>query len=392
MRLAIVVPRYGPEIVGGAETFARQMAEHLLPAGFAVEVLTTCTDNVGLGKNVFPAGSTAINGVRVHRFPIDPRFRDERRFHELTAKFIHHLPMTVDEEYEWIDMNAHSPALYHHLIRHGEGFDFLLFVPYLYGITFYGTTLWPGRSILWPCMHDEPFAYLLATRLMINACRGIMFNSEPERRLVHEKLGIQHPRSCVVGGGIEAGPADPQRFRSRWSLAEPFLLYAGRIELTKNVLELVTFFIEYKQHRPGPLKLVLMGEGLLDIPTHPDVISIGFQNEHDKHDVYAAATLLVQPSLLESFSIVIMESWLAGVPVLVHDQCEVTRYHVLRSNGGLCYAGFAEFAATLDWMLERPAARARMGALGRAYVRQEHNWDAVLDRFRAALAIWQRAG
>jgi glycosyltransferase involved in cell wall biosynthesis len=106
-------------------------------------------------------------------------------------------------------------------------------------------------------------------------------------------------------------------------------------------------------------------------------------------DVFAAATALVQPSSMESFSFVIMESWLVGVPVLVHGDCAVTRYHVLRSNGGLYYTNFEEFVDVLDWLLAHPAECAQMGNLGCAYVRREYNWEVVIDRFRSATAIWR---
>ncbi len=388
MRLGIVVPRYGPDILGGAESFARKLAEHLPSPEFEVVVLTTCMNNVGSGENVYPAGWTHINGVSTCRFPVDHRFRNVARFHELTTRITRNIPLTVDEEYEWIDQNPHSPALYSYLVRHGPSFDLLLCVPYLYGITIYASALWPERTVLWPCLHDESFAHFLAVRLMLTSCRGLMLNSEAEETLLRDRLGILHPRTCIVGGGVEEYQADPARFRHRWRLREPFLLYAGRLDEGKNLPELVRFFAAYKEQRPGPLKLVLMGAGSFSPPPHPDIIPIGFQSERDKLDVYAAATLLVQPSLMESFSIVLMESWLAGVPVLVHGGCDVTRHHVERSSGGLWYASLAEFIGALDWLMDHPAQRKRMGELGRAYVRREYNWDTVLNRFRAAIRVW----
>ncbi len=159
----------------------------------------------------------------------------------------------------------------------------------------------------------------------------------------------------------------------------------------KNVLQMVGYFTEYKRLHPGPLQLVLMGAGPLAIPAHPDIIQVGFLTTREKLDAFAAATVLCQPSLLESFSIVLMEAWLAGTPVLVHGDCEVTRYHVLRSNGGLYFTSADEFAGAIDWFLAKQVQGASMGKLGRAYVMREYDWATVLARFRAALEVWSHS-
>ena len=102
-----------------------------------------------------------------------------------------------------------------------------------------------------------------------------------------------------------------------------FILYAGRKEAGKNVPLLIDFFARYKKHRKNELKLVLIGSGTIEIPSEnrSDIIDLGFVPLQDKYDAYAAATFLCQPSLNESFSIVIMESWLCKSPVLVHAKC-----------------------------------------------------------------------
>jgi len=389
VRLAFVVPRYGEEVLGGAETAARELAERLAHTGISVDVMTTCAAGLRSWQNVYAVGCSYANGVNVHRFPVDHRIRNMQRYWELLAKFANGWPASVDEEYEFIHQSAHSPALYAHLARVGRDYEFLILIPYLFGITYYASTLWPRRTILWPCLHDEPFARFQATRLMLNSCRGIMFNCKPEMMLAETRLGVRNPGSCVVGLGLTAHAASAQRFRSRFGLSGPFVLYAGRLEGMKNVLQLLDFFEGYKRLNPGPLKLVFVGDGELTIPAHPDVVRLGFLDVQDKRDAFAAATVLCQPSLMESFSIVVMEAWLAGVPVLVHGDCDVTRYHVLQSNGGLYYSSFDEFTATLDWILEHPAERRLMGELGRAYVLREYNWEAVIARFRQALRLWQ---
>jgi glycosyltransferase involved in cell wall biosynthesis len=171
-------------------------------------------------------------------------------------------------------------------------------------------------------------------------------------------------------------------------LRDPYILYSGRLEGSKNVPLLLGYFIEYKARRPGLLKLALMGSGPEPIPAHPDIVSLGFRQGQAKLDAYAAASLLCQPSVNESFSIVIMEAWLSGVPVLVHADCEVTRYHAARSNGGLEFRNYAEFEAVLDLLAGRSEMAARMGANGRAYVVEQYAWPTVMRRFTAALEAW----
>jgi glycosyltransferase involved in cell wall biosynthesis len=111
-------------------------------------------------------------------------------------------------------------------------------------------------------------------------------------------------------------------------------------------------------------------------------------SSQDLRDAYAAATIVCQPSLVESFSLVLMEAWLAQTPVLVHGDCPVTVDHVRQSRGGLYYRSATEFRAVLDWLLERREVCEHMGASGRAYVLSHYGWPAVLRRFQACLHRW----
>ena len=366
-----------------------ELATHLPRPEFEVDVLTTCAIDLETWRNELPSGLSLIDGIRVQRFPIDHRFRDAARFRQLLFQFGTHQPATSDDEYAFVDHSAHSPALYAYLAQHGSEYDYLIFIPYLFGSTLYGTQLWPERSIIWPCLHDEPYAHFLPVRLMLEACRGLLFITEPERQLALGKLGIRQPRAEVIGLGVDEYDAQADRFRQKYGVHEPFMLYAGRFDSTKNLLELFHFFVEYQQSQPGTLQLVLLGSGPLSPPQHPDIISLGFVDEGDKRDAFAAATVVCQPSLWESFSIVLMEAWLAGKPVLVHGDCEVTRDHVRRSNGGLYYATFDEFAGALDWLVGHPTERSQLGEQGRAYVREHYQWPRVIERFRSTLTAWQ---
>jgi len=78
MKLTFVTPRYGTEVIGGAETAARMLAERLVTRdGWEVEVLTSCALDHLTWENTEPAGTTTINGVTVRRYPTaSPRLHD----------------------------------------------------------------------------------------------------------------------------------------------------------------------------------------------------------------------------------------------------------------------------------------------------------------------------
>jgi glycosyltransferase involved in cell wall biosynthesis len=389
IRLGFVIPRYGPEVLGGAETFARHLVERLPPDEFDVTVITTCARDLLTWRNEYPAGETQGGALRVLRFPVDHHRRDGRLFQRLTDRVNRGEPTTSEDQAAWLEHNPHSPELYRYLARHGGEYDLFILLPYLFGITLYGSAVWPEKSVIWPCLHDEPYAYFADVRLMLQSVRGLMFTSAPELALAEDKLGVRHPAARLVGFGLDDFTPVGDRFRRRFSVSEPFILYAGRTDPLKNVMQLVSFFLAYCQSRPErELKLVLAGSGPLRLLEHPRLVPVGRLSPEDLHDACAAAMALCQPSLVESFSIVLMESWLAGSPVLVHGHCDVTRYHALQSSGGLYFASAAEFAEALDWFWEHPEERRRMGSLGRSYVRREFDWPTVLARFRESLGVW----
>jgi glycosyltransferase involved in cell wall biosynthesis len=388
-RVAFVVPRYGPDVLGGAESFARHFAEHLPPDEFSVTVLTTCARDLHSWLNEYPPGGIEINGIRVHRFPVAQGRRDAYLYRRLADRFNRGEPATLDDQASWLEHSAQSPELYKHLVSHGNHYDLMIFMPYLFGTTIYGSALWPEKSVICPCLHDEPYAFFTDVRLMLRTARGLMFLSAPEQTLAERKLGVRHPAARLIGFGMDPLSADGERFRRGFGLTQPFILYAGRLDPMKNVMQLLSCFLAYRQARAEEeLKLVLAGSGPLPIPSHPDIVRVGFLTSDDLHDACAAATVLCQPSLVESFSIVLMEAWLAGTPVLVHGHCPVTRHHVLQSNGGLYYTSAEEFTSALDWLSSHGKQRRQMGEHGRSYVLREFNWPTVLERFRAAVRVW----
>ena len=224
----------------------------------------------------------------------------------------------------------------------------------------------PGRAVLIPCLHDEPFAHLGIVRDAFHACRGFIFNSPPEAALADKLYGIGDRPAGVVGLGFDpAPPADPDAFRRRHGLEGPLLVYLGRKETGKNVPLLIQYALRYRAVRRADLTLVLAGDGPVTAP--PGTAGSGTwatSTPPRKAAAYAAATVVCQPSVNESFSIVLMEAWLAGTPVLVHARCPVTTHHVFQAGGGLAFEDFYEFAEALDLLLEDRERRRPAGPPG----------------------------
>lgn len=383
--IVFVSPRYGLEFVGGAEAFVREYAEELQRRGHAVEVLTTCSNALIHWNNVYPAGVETVNGVTVRRFPTDQG--DTMLYDRLITKAVTQPGgLSYREQQQFIEHSIHSQALYTHLREHAEQYRCCVVTPYMFGTTYRVNQIMGRKTIHIPCLHDETFARFAIYHEMLEEAGGILFNA-PEEQQLARRLGIRNPWAQVVGLGFaEAQPGDAAAFRQCYGLGDdPFLLYSGRFEVPKNVPLLLEYFQRYKREHPSPLRLALIGRGPVPIPQQPDIVDLGFFRPGTMSDALAAATALVQLSVNESFSIVIMEAWQQGRPVIVHRDCAVTSGHAERSGGGWAVGGYQEFAQALDAMLADPAQANRRGALGRAYVAREYGWDTVVGRLTQAL-------
>ena len=384
--MAFVIPWYG-DIPGGAENECKRTVENLSHSCVNVEVFTTCVKEFLSDWNTdyYKEGIYEVNGVVVRRFKV--RKRNTKQFDDINYKLMHNQRITQAEEQLFIQEMINSDNLYSYITDHGQEYDYFIFIPYMFGTTYYGTKIYPEKSFLIPCLHDESYAYMSIYKAMFENVAGIIFHSEPEKKLA-SKLFDLNAKQVVLGEGIETDIAfNSKRFIEKYGITNEFMLYAGRRELGKNVPLLIDYFCRYKKNNNSDLKLVLIGSGAVNIPRKykTELIDLGFIPKQDKYDAYAAATVLCQPSLNESFSIVIMETWLCCTPVLVHADCAVTKYHSIKSNGGLYFSNYEEFEECINFYLDNPELSNNMAENGKIYVKDNYNWDTIVDRYIAFL-------
>ncbi len=383
LRIAVVTPRYEETVLGGAELHARWLAQRLADRGHDMEVLTTCAVDGQTWRNELPAGSTGDGNLLVRRFRAEPPRFGLRA--ELDRRLRWEVLVDLADEERWLRAGPNSRALEKHLARQGHSYDAVLALPYLAGTTYFSAQAVQQRFFLIPCLHDEPFARLQFTGRLLKQSRAVLFNSDPERALAERLFPGAIARAHVVGLGFDPPPpTDAQLFRRNYGVSEPFILYVGRLEPHKNVPLLIDHFLRYKSRRPGDLKLLLVGAGECEPPPSPHLRRIEI-DWADRDAMLMAALLLVQPSTNESLSIVMMQAWACGRPVVVHAAGEVARYHCEQGNGGLWFANYPEFEAILDRLHHDSGLAHGLGKAGQTYVQERYSWERVLRRLEGAL-------
>lgn len=385
--IALVIPWYGDQIRGGAEQECNYLAHSLKAAGAEVEVLTTCVREASddRGVNTLEHGVHIESGIVVRRFRV--RTRNTDQFAAVNMKIYNGEMVSPEEERIYFEEDINSPAMYEYIRSHKDDYRCFLFIPYMYGPTYHGSMECRDNCIMIPCLHDESYAKLTLTKKMAERMKGFIFHSKPEYLLAKKLYNLRNIKAEVLGEGIDTEwhrECNAYRFRMKYGIQGDFILFAGRKDAGKKADELLKYFCRYIEvNFNREISLVLIGGGVIHIPPEykDRILDLGFVSVEDKHDAFAAASFLCNPSWFESFSLVIMESWLAKRPVLVSRHCDVTTHFCLETNGGLYYEDFATFAATADYLLDHKDIADRMGENGFRYVTKHFTHEVIAKKY-----------
>jgi glycosyltransferase involved in cell wall biosynthesis len=421
LKIAFIVQRYGTEILGGSEYHCRLIAERLA-SKHHVEVLTTCAQDYVTWKNEYPEGADRVRGVTVRRFA-NARSRDIHTFNRY-SEWIFNNPHSREDELEWLrQQGPWCPPLLEYVERNQHQYDVLIFFTYLYAPTVMGTKIAPHKSILVPTAHDEPAIHLDIYKELFSLPAGLAYNTEVERRFLTTHFSIRAIEEETIGCGVDLphaqsyprdhtaarhGDADDSTddqssvddasptyrphlahrgsmFRRRHRLHGPIALYGGRIDPGKGCEELIEYFSTYVQDG-GDASLVLMGVKLMPLPEEPFIRFAGYLPDQERVQALEAATVVVVPSPYESLSLLALESFAVGTPILANARSEVLVEHCHKSNAGLYYADRDEFVEALKILMADAKLRARLGRNGRDYVRTNYRWDVILAKYERMFA------
>ena len=287
-----------------------------------------------------------------------------------------------------------------------------------------GVRIAPHKTILVPTAHDEPAIRLEIYKELFSQPAGMAYNTDVERRFLTTHFSIRAVEEETVGCGVDLPQAQPHArptpadrpsgetdqaaeedgvpddnsptyrphlahrgstFRRRHRLHGPLLLYGGRIDPGKGCEELIEYFSTYVQEG-GDASLVLMGIKLMPLPEEPFIRFAGRLSDQERLQALEAATVVVVPSPYESLSLLALESFAVGTPILANARSEVLVEHCHRSDAGLYYADRDEFGECLRLLVADGRLRAAMGRNGRHYIRQNYRWDVILGKYERMFA------
>ena len=386
MKVAFVTPRYGPQVMGGAETAARQLAEHLHTlTEWDAEAFSTCAlDPITWNDDLEP-GDSEINGVPVHRFAADHGRLPA--FYALDG-LLRVAPQLVSREKgrQWVDYNGPVSSQLIDAVCASDA-DVIAFYPYMYHPTVAAIGQVKVPAVLHPAAHDEPALYLPVFRGTFGDADAFCYHTAAERLLVEQNYAVAERPQIVLGLGVGESAGVGRAGADILGLGDrPYIVSVGRVDEHKGSKMLAHYFAAYKERHPGPLALALVGPVSVDLEPHPDIVVTGTVSEPDKWDIVRDALVAVSPSALESFSLVVLEAWVDRVPVVVNGTCGPTREHCERSGGGLWFTSYPEFEAVISRLVNDAQLRTRLGQRGREYVDRYYEWPVLIARYAEFLA------
>ncbi|MBN2344830.1 MAG: glycosyltransferase family 4 protein [Candidatus Aminicenantes bacterium] len=379
-KIAVVVQRYGLEINGGAEYHARLIAE-MLNRHFSVEVFTTSAFDYVTWAHHYPAVREELNGIPVHRFRVQ-RSRDPEAFGRIQQRILKEEHI-LDDELRWLEEEGPLvPGLLRELQRREAEFAYFVFFSYRYYHSYHGIETFRRKVILVPTAEHDQVVHLSLFRDSFNLPAAIVYNSPEERELIQKVSGNAGVPGEVIGVGSEVPDRfDPRTTCARLGIEGSYAIYIGRLDENKGVPELFRFYLRLKSEERIGLKLVLVGKAYVPVPEDPDIIHVGFQENKEKFDLLMGADFLLMPSQFESLSMVAIEAWAVGKPVLANGRTDVLRGQCRRSHAGLWYLDYDEFREAFLVLERNPPLRSGLGRNGMEFYRRNYSWQVIEGKY-----------
>ncbi len=377
-KVAFVVQRSGKEVNGGAEAYCSIIANQMKKY-WDIEILTTCALDYMTWENFYEEGTEIVNEIPIRRFNVDYK-RDVQEFNNFFKNGMPEAETTTKEKAnEWMRLQGPISSNLTNYIKENESkYDAFIFFTYIYATTYFNLPLVAKKAYLASFAHDERPIYLPIWEDFFSLPKKMIFSTVEEKEFLQRKFPKINFDGNVFGIGINK-PNDISniRFRQKYDIYTPYILYVGRIDESKGVRDLADYFLRFIDKYKLNLKLVLAGKSVIELPESYNIKEIGFIDEQTKFDAIQGCELLVNSSAYESLSMVLLEAWSLNRPVLVNGVSEVMVGQSRRSNGGKSYLGYDSFEKELKSMLDENRYYDYLDK----FVEAEYSWEVIENKF-----------
>ena len=391
--LGFVPPRFGDEVIGGAEALIRETAEGLAARGWEVEILTTCARDHFTWANEFPAGVEEHGKLR--RAPVPDRARHAARRNGRRSKprSCAASSVSLDEQQRWMNDDLRVPELYHYLLRHADGVPRarLRAVPVLDHVRVRADQ--PGADDPQPCLHDEPAGATSSSSGRCSPARAASGSTpNPSRRWptgcsrCRRATASSAPASHVPDGydpdGFRRAPRD-RRAASCCTRAGAKAGSAGsgcstRSPYAVDALRPAVLARDHG-HRRGARAARDRGPRRSISASSPTRTA----TTRSRRPTSTCSRRRTRASRARS--------WKRGSPRRSWSRtarATSCAWHCERSDAGLTFVDARSSRSALRSSPTSPRPRRRLARRGRDYVLEHYQWDTVLDGVEATLEAW----
>jgi len=168
---------------------------------------------------------------------------------------------------------------------------------------------------------------------------------------------------------------------------QPYLLFVGRIELRKNMTNLIEAYTMLRSERKINHKLLLVGKpgfgyekiklAIEKSKYKDDIIETGFVSDKDLSQLYKNASIFVFPSFYEGFGFPIFEAYSAKIPVITSNTSsmpEVAGKGAILVNPKKPF----EIAAAMSQILNKPQLREKLIREGQSQLKH-YSWQQCAE-------------
>jgi glycogen synthase len=395
LSVAMLTWEYPPVIVGGLARHVYELAGGLANQGHTVTVYTRARNGI--------ASEVTDRGVRVRRvelsppvIPVDDLIAWSLAFNlallDRAARDLAEDPPDLVHAHDWLVAHA------------GVSLKALAGVPLV--ATIHATEHGRHRGRLAGSVQrsvNELERWLVTRADRVICCSAYM------REEVVRVLDVPPESIDIIPNQVDMGTFSPEASRGpRAELVRdglPLIVFAGRLEYEKGVQTILEALPLIDRLAPG-VALAVAGSGThrpalegraMSLGLDGRVRFLGFVDEQRLRGLYAAADLVVVPSLYEPFGLVALEAMASGTPVLVSDTGGLREIVDHEATGLRFVPGSASSLASEATRLltdrklaHRLAARAREAVAARA------PWSAMATRtlevYRGAIGGERPAG